>query len=175
VLALLLAASPALAKKDDQPKKQKDQPQDQAANDKQDQQKVKLTGDQRWMQNIHDQLQPTDGEWMALQPRIDTILRLQREINSGHDPKGPREPKPQKISTSENPEKPTPQILALTRDLVTTLFDQAAATADLRRKVAAVREARAKVRHDLTMAQEDLRQLLTYRQEAVLIVMGILE
>jgi hypothetical protein len=154
VLAVLLISSFALAKKDDQGNKVKDtkdkqdQPQ---AEGKGDQPKVKLSSEQRWLLNIREQLKVSDPEWEVLAPRIETVIRLQREFGSGHDPRGPREPKPPKVSSPEDPAKPTPEVLAKARELSATLFDQGAPNSDVKMKVAAIREARARVRKQLTI------------------------
>jgi hypothetical protein len=177
VLAIVLLSSVALAKKDDQGNKvkEKDQKQEQPADGKNDQPKIKMTSEQRWLVNIHDQIKPTDDEWEILAPRIENIIRLQNEVRAGRDPRGPREPKPDKPQSADQPAKPISDIVAKARELSATLFNESAPASDVRMKVAAIREARAKAHRDLNTAQEDLRQLLTYRQEAVLIIMGILE
>ena len=41
--------------------------------------------------------------------------------------------------------------------------------------MAKLREARTKAREDLTKAQNELRELLTMKQEAALVMMGMLE
>jgi hypothetical protein len=120
-------------------------------------------------------MKSTDDEWEILSPRIETIIHLQNEVRAGRDPKGPREPKSNKPQSPDEPAKPMSEVLAKARELTATLFNEGAPASDVRMKVAAIREARAKAHHQLTSAQEELRQLLTYRQEAVLIIMGILE
>jgi hypothetical protein len=50
-----------------------------------------------------------------------------------------------------------------------------ASSDELKTKLAALREARAKAREDLTKAQAELRELLTMKQEAALVMMGMLE
>jgi hypothetical protein len=53
---------------------------------------------------------------------------------------------------------------------------EANANADeLKAKIAAFREARTKAREELTQAQQELRELLTMKQEAALVMMGMLE
>jgi peptidoglycan hydrolase CwlO-like protein len=61
------------------------------------------------------------------------------------------------------------------RDLQASLDNKDAKPEELKAKLAALREARQKAKADLTKAQEDLRELLTVRQEAVLVMMNTLE
>jgi hypothetical protein len=61
------------------------------------------------------------------------------------------------------------------RDLRASLENKEAKPEELKAKLAAYREARQKAKADLTKAQEELRELLTVRQEAVLVMMGTLE
>lgn len=191
LLAVALVPSAAFAKKDDPNKPPKDSTaQEQATpgspgqgsskSDKKDKKeekdKVKLSSEQRWLMNVRDQLKVSDPEWDVLAPRILHVMQLQRELNYGHDPRGPREPKPPKERSPDAPAPPPlPDVLAKSRELNATLFNESAAPSEVKTKVVAIRDARAKLRRELTGAQEDLRQLLTYRQEAVLIIMGLLE
>ena len=46
---------------------------------------------------------------------------------------------------------------------------------DLKAKMTALREARAQARQQLTQAQAELKELLTAKQEAALVMMGLLE
>jgi hypothetical protein len=57
-----------------------------------------------------------------------------------------------------------------------TLLDNTSATPDqIRKRVAALRVARRKVQQQLVAAQQDLTKVLTVRQEAQLIIMGLLD
>ena len=46
---------------------------------------------------------------------------------------------------------------------------------EIKAKLAALRDAREKAKKDMTQAQADLRELLTQRQEAVMVMMGFLD
>lgn len=60
-------------------------------------------------------------------------------------------------------------------DLHETLQSQDASPDEVKAKVTALREARAKAKVQLAQAQEELRGVLSLRQEAVLVTFGILE
>jgi phage terminase Nu1 subunit (DNA packaging protein) len=53
--------------------------------------------------------------------------------------------------------------------------DKATSDADLKAKIEAVRDARKTAREDLTKAQKELQELVTVRQEALLVAMGLLD
>ena len=136
--------------------------------------KPKLTGEQKWLLQVKELLQAGDEEWMVLEPRIAAVTRLQREVTAGRDPKGPRPPRTDRPSPSPN-DPPTPPVVAQSRALSAALFDPSLPASEIKARVAAVRDARAQARQNLARAQEELRELLTYRQEATLIIMGVLE
>jgi hypothetical protein len=56
-----------------------------------------------------------------------------------------------------------------------TLDNKDASAADIDSKLKALRDAREKSRAELAAAQKDLKEVLTGRQEAVLVVNGMLE
>ena len=59
--------------------------------------------------------------------------------------------------------------------LETLLEDENATSDEIKAKLSALRTARETARQELAMAQKELRELLTLRQEATLVVMGLLE
>jgi hypothetical protein len=73
------------------------------------------------------------------------------------------------------PGGPRSEVQAKQADLRETLQSQDAPADDVKARLAALREARAKAKADLAKAQDELRQVLSVRQEAVLVVFGMLE
>ena len=61
------------------------------------------------------------------------------------------------------------------RELSTTLQNKSATTEEITKKLTALREAREKARAELQTAQKALKELVTPRQEAVLVVNGMLD
>ena len=59
--------------------------------------------------------------------------------------------------------------------LRTTLENQSATPEEIKTQLTAVRQAREKAKQDLAVAQQDLKKILTLRQEAMLVEMGQLE
>jgi hypothetical protein len=135
----------------------------------------KLTAEQKWLLYIQEQVKATDAEWAVLEPRIGRVLKLQRDLAAGHDTRGPREPKAPKATAPDVAPKAVSPVVESAKALNASLLDQGAQAAEIRQRVVAMRAARTAAHRELTQAQEELRQLLTYRQEAVLIIMGLLE
>jgi hypothetical protein len=59
--------------------------------------------------------------------------------------------------------------------LQTLLEDEGATTDEIKTKLSTLRKARETAKQELAVAQKELRELLTIRQEAMLVVMGLLE
>ena len=60
-------------------------------------------------------------------------------------------------------------------ELRTALENKDTAADEIAKKLASLREARDKARADLLATQKELKEVLTQRQEAVLVTMGMLE
>lgn len=73
------------------------------------------------------------------------------------------------------PGGPSSEVQQKQSNLRDTLQNKDAPADEVNAKLAALREARAKAKSDLIKAQEDLKQVLRVRQEAVLVAFGIIE
>jgi flagellar motility protein MotE (MotC chaperone) len=63
----------------------------------------------------------------------------------------------------------------LQQELQTTLEDTSATPDTIKQQLTKLRAAKEKAKQELAKAQQDLRQVLTLRQEAVLVLMGLLD
>jgi hypothetical protein len=124
----------------------------------------------------------TDEEWKAIEPRIWKVLALQVDTgtgglgavaNTGRGGRGGGTVNTFVMQLFSNG-KPT-QAMKLRQDLQALVEKTDASPQELTVKLAEYRDAVAKAKVELTTAQEDLRSLLTYRQEAILIQMGFLD
>jgi hypothetical protein len=132
------------------------------------------------MDFVKQQLNVTDEEWTVLQPKVEKVLTMSRELRFGgmmgmmrgrRGGQGGGEP-------AENAPAAPAQVSDLqekTSDLRTTLDNKDSDPKDIAQKVAALREARKEAQEELTKAQAELKKLLTPRQEAQLVLMGILD
>jgi len=143
---------------------------------------------------IKTQLKATDDEWAVIQPLLQKVQDLQRAArggggfgggpggqggfgrqrgggqggNGGNG--GGNNPPP-----TPDPNAPVVPGQAEATALRTALASDSTSNDDIKAKLAALRDARKKTAADLAAARADLQKVLTLRQEAVLVNMGVLE
>jgi hypothetical protein len=141
---------------------------------------------QRMMERMKEQLGADDESWKVIEPRLTKVMELNRDTMSmgrgmmgmvgmrggpggrggeagGNRPRFPGE------------ESRTPSAVEkATEALSTTLENQSASAETIKQQLTALRGAREKAKNDLATAQQDLRQILSVRQEAVLVLSGML-
>jgi Spy/CpxP family protein refolding chaperone len=120
---------------------------------------------ERMLNAIKEQMGATDNEWSALKPKIEKVMTLQRETRpmmGGRGRGGEGAPSPSKVAQAQ-------------RELRTLLDNKSASDAEIGAKLMALRDARERARNELQAAQRDLKQGLTPRQEAVLVMAGLLD
>jgi hypothetical protein len=150
---------------------------------------------QRMSDRLKELLGANDDEWKALEPKVFKVMDLQREANSGGRGMGMLMGRGGPgggggaaggggagaaaggggRGFGGDPNAPPSAVMEKTRELQTTLENKDAKPDDLKAKLKALREARAKAKADLAKAQDDLRDLLTARQESALVMLGMLE
>jgi Spy/CpxP family protein refolding chaperone len=118
------------------------------------------------LDRIKEQLSPTDDEWKVLQPKIEKVMDAE---TAGRNFGGRRR-------GGDNADAPPPTPTAKAQQELRDLLKNKDASADeIKAKLTALREARAKTKADLEAARKDLKEVLTQRQEAVLVTNGMLE
>jgi hypothetical protein len=130
---------------------------------------------QRMAERLKESLKATDEEWTVIQPLLDKVTTKQREAGGsrfGGFGGGGRRGGGDAPSGGEQAPRPGQ---AESTALRTALENEATSADDLKAKMAALREFRKKSAAELATAREDLRKVLTVRQEATLVSAGILE
>lgn len=123
---------------------------------------------QRYLDRTKEILGMGDQEWQALQPKIEELMTLSREASSrGGGRRGRR-----RETNADTPQSP---IAAASEKLSKTLENEKATGNEIKAALTALREAREAAKEKLAKARADLRQFLTQRQEAQLVMMGILD
>lgn len=150
---------------------------------------------QRFADRMKEMLGVNDDEWKALQPKIDKIQQLRRDASprgmmmffgpgpggaGGGGPGGPpggigggRGGPPPGFGRDNG--QPPSAVQQAMNNLRETLDNKDAKPEDIKSRLQALRDARAAAKADLTKAQDELRDLLTARQESVLVMMGTLD
>jgi len=131
---------------------------------------------QRMEDMMKQQLGTSDDEWKVIQPKLQKVMETSRDARGGGfggmfgrgGPGGDRN----RGSDSTQAQSPVQQAQ---RDLRTALDNKDTPADQIQAKLTALREAREKAKADLSAAQKDLREVLTQRQEAVLVMMGQLD
>jgi hypothetical protein len=121
---------------------------------------------ERQMSSIREDMGATEEQWKTLQPKIEKVMTLQRDVRGGFGGRrGGRD-------AGDTPESKVQQAQ---RDLYTAVQEKSTSDDDLTQKLAAYREAREKARTELASAQKELKTSLTPRQEAVLVINGLID
>ena len=124
---------------------------------------------QRMLERIKELLQAKDQEWQALKPRIEMVMTLSRQTGGTRmmmgNRGGARSTTAAQVSAAEK----------AAGELQAALDNKDTQSKEIGAKLTALRAAKKKVRKDLTDAQTALGELLTPRQEAQLVLMGLLE
>jgi hypothetical protein len=143
---------------------------------------------QRINDRIKTSLKATDEEWAVIQPLLEKVQTLQRESYSGRmggfgggfggrrrseggdqaagAPSPASSPRPERTDRAGSPEA---------QALKAALDADGTSAGDIKAKLQALRDSRKKTMAALDQAREDLKKVLTLRQEATLVMMGILE
>lgn len=123
-------------------------------------------------QQLKTDLGVKDDEWTALQPKIEKVMTAQRDSRGGGfgggrgGPGGPGGP---------NANQPQSDVAVKSADLAKVLENKDAQAPQIKAALDAYRQARTKARDELEKAQKELKELLTPRQEAVLVSRGMLD
>ena len=127
---------------------------------------------ERMMNNIKERLGASDDEWKVISPKVEKVMTAQRDARGGggfgFGGRGGRR-------GGGGDQQPTTETGKASADLQTALENKDTPADDIAKKLAAYREARDKGRAQLLAAQKELKEILTQRQEAVMVNMGMLE
>ncbi len=145
---------------------------------------------QRMAERMKEQLGVDDQAWKVMEPRLMKVMELNRQANAGNrgmfgmfgrggrgGPGGPGGDQggPQGDRQRRGPMGEQTALEKAMAQLRTTLENQSATPEEIKTQLTAVRQAREKAKQDLAVAQQDLKKILTLRQEAMLVEMGQLE
>jgi len=113
----------------------------------------------RAVEDLKEQLGVSDAEWTVIRPRVEAVYNLVH---------------PQPAFGPGNAQARTP-VEQKSRELREVLGDKDAKGEEIKAKLTALRAAKEQTRQELVKAREGLRQIMTLRQEAVLVLNGLLD
>ena len=119
----------------------------------------------------------TPEEWKVLEPKVEKVLTLSGQTRGmrgmasmfGRRTRGGQRP------GGAEPTRELTDVEKLTQALQTVLANKEAKLEEIKEKLTALRQAREKAEQELVNAQKALREALTLRQEAQLVLMGLLD
>ncbi len=138
---------------------------------------------QRMIDHMKEQLGTSDDEFKAIQPKLEKVFQAQRDVmggmgfggRRGGGPGGPGGPGGGPGGAGAGGDQPPSAVQEKRHALQQTLENKDAKPEEIKAKLEEYRAARSQAKQDLTKAQDDLRGVLTQRQEAVLIMDGLLD
>lgn len=132
------------------------------------------------LDNLREQLGTTDEEWKALQPRIEKVMDAQRAVpRAGAGIRGAMRasggPEDQRQGGQSAQGSQRPGILPEVEALQRVLESKDSTKDQIKTALKAFREVRAKKEKELKDARQALREMVTVRQEAMLVLRGLLD
>ena len=127
---------------------------------------------QRLLDRTQQILGADDEQWEQLAPRLEELMRLSRGTRPGYRFMGRGRIGDEPDDEASRPEEVLAQAISDLREVVR---DENATEEQILEKLAAVREARLILNHELQKARAAIIELVTPRQEAILVMMGLLE
>jgi transposase len=141
---------------------------------------------QRMNERIKTQLKATDEEWAVIQPLLENVQTKMRETmmsrfagmaGAGGPPRrGPAGEAPGASPAADRPERRAQRPVSTeSADLRTALENDQTSNTDIKAKLEALRASRKRGEDELAQARADLKKVLSLRQEATLVMMGMLD
>jgi len=124
---------------------------------------------QRIIERMKEQLAVSDDEWKVLEPKIEKVFTLQRSSRMGGFMAGGWGQRGGEGQQDQS------EVSRASRELRSTLENPNASPQEIQQRLTAYREAREKADQELQQARAELKELLTQRQEAQLVMLGLLE
>jgi hypothetical protein len=137
---------------------------------------------QRMAERMKEQLGVDDAAWKVMEPRLQKVMDLSRQAGGGGRGMmfgmmgGPGGQRPgQEGRGPGGQQRELSPVEKAMEQLQTTLDNPSASPEEIKKQLTALRTAREKARQELATAQQSLREILTVRQEAQLVRMGMLD
>ncbi len=133
-------------------------------------------------QRMQEQLGATDQEWKVLGPRVMKVSELSRQ-SSGFGRGGMfggrrGQGGPQGNRFGGGPGAPARELTAVEKasEQLQTLLENSSSTSEqIKKQLTVLRAAKEKAKQELAVAQKELREIVTVRQEGQLVLMGMLD
>ena len=132
-------------------------------------------GRARMAERLKEQLGATEEEWKALSPLIEKVTTLSFQARMGGRSFGRGRRDGQRSGAEGTGDQPETEIAKATQALRELTEKEGATAEEFKAALKALRQARAKIQKELAEARDALREVVTVKQEAQLVLMGTLE
>jgi len=135
---------------------------------------------QRMQERLREQLGAGEQEWKVLWPRIEKVQQLQRQARGGfrgfaRARTGRRERPQADRPQADAPQREQSEVEKKTGALRNLLQDKASGAGAVKAALDALRKARVAAQQKTEAARQELRKVVTVRQEAQLVLMNVLD
>jgi Spy/CpxP family protein refolding chaperone len=126
-------------------------------------------------ERMKEQLSVTDEEWKVMQPKLQKVMDLTRQ-SSGFGRMGMFFGRPRRFGGEQNSTEASERtaVEKATEELQELLDSESTTPDQIKAKLTSLREAKEKAKQELAQAQQELKKILTLKQEARLVLMGLL-
>lgn len=138
---------------------------------------------ERMMSMMQERMGASDQEWTVIKPRLSKVMELSRSTRGGGmrgmmggpggRGRGGRGGRNDQDQAQNQQEKSA--VEKASEALQETLEKESPSTDEIKAKLTALRSAREKAKAELLTAQKSLREVLSLKQEAQLVMMGMLD
>ncbi len=133
---------------------------------------------QMMMERMQESLGAADEEWQVIGPRLEKVMTLSRRTRGGRAMGalfgGGRRGGPTRPDEG-GPEQEQSAVEKAAEQLQSVLEGEAAEAARIKQALSAYRAAREEAHQELAKAQQELKEVLTVKQEAQLVLFGMLQ
>lgn len=130
---------------------------------------------ERMSQMLKERMNATDEEWEVISPRLEAVMEAQREARVGGMMGFGRRGGLGGRGGPQGADEDASELAKASRALGETLQDENASAEQIGERLETFRAAREEAEKQLQTARGELVELLTPRQEATLVMMGVLE
>ncbi len=129
----------------------------------------------RMSERLRERLGASEDEWKVIAPLIEKVRQAQGELRFGGGAFRFMRGRPGRGPQGRPPREPQTEVGKAVQNLRQILDKEDAKPKEIKAALERLRQARKKAEAQLKEARENLRKVLTLRQEAILVMLGILD
>jgi hypothetical protein len=127
------------------------------------------------LDTIRQDLGASDDEWKVLMPKVQAVMTARTEVQQGQGRGGGRRGGGGLGGNGGGGQAAATEVSRALQELRDLLNNESATADQILAKLTNLRNARTKAEANLAAARKDLKELLTARQEAILVTLGYMD